>query len=445
MELLALDHLESVVVLSSYDRACWRSDPCFCLNSPLRNEHSCRGCTASSSFFFFGAHNVGSKQAQLEASRKEKVEAKMRTAVYAMLDTGMPKMHIRKKFAGQLSVAALSLLFKRYKEDEADRSGSRAARPRSLAKRLQLQEDTVKSRASTTKRATAATPKPTKKAGTTATPKPSKLSSKLGITAAKPTKAATRHATKAEATTQRLAEAFNPSNKPSNKKFTALNQLQRISYAECMLATGSTNWHKRVVWSGETCIPLSYKDRHGYWTTPDAPPRMIVYEDKGNLWLWGGVSWRGTTELLVLEVPGTNGFNAEVYQKQVLAKIKGKLPFGMTLMEDNAPSHAAQSNSDYRAANGIRTFPSQCAWPTNSSDLNPIDYLWAHLKSEIWTKKGAYKSKANMIKACQEIWAEIDLKFCQNLVDMIPLRLEIVLATGGGSSNPRTRAFKLKL
>ena len=68
-------------------------------------------------------------------------------------------------------------------------------------------------------------------------------------------------------------------------------------------------------------------------------------------------------------------------------------------------------------------------WPAQSSDLNPIENLWADVKEVVAAAKPTTKELLwNVVK---EAWSEISLKRCQDLVNSMPRRCAAVIANKG--------------
>ena len=68
-------------------------------------------------------------------------------------------------------------------------------------------------------------------------------------------------------------------------------------------------------------------------------------------------------------------------------------------------------------------------WPAQSSDLNPIENLWADVKEVVATAKPT--TKESLWNEVMEAWSEIPLKRCQDLVNSMPRRCVAVIANKG--------------
>jgi len=70
-------------------------------------------------------------------------------------------------------------------------------------------------------------------------------------------------------------------------------------------------------------------------------------------------------------------------------------------------------------------------WPSNSSDLNPIENLWHILKVRIINRKDKLRNTEELIVALKEEWVKLNIEMINKLCDSMPQRLQAVIANKG--------------
>ena len=144
---------------------------------------------------------------------------------------------------------------------------------------------------------------------------------------------------------------------------------------------------------------------------------------------WGSFSYHGVGSLLPLE----GIMNGDKYAKLVNETIKGDMMDafpnnGGYFQQDLAPCHRAKKVLHAFSENNINVL----FWPGNSPDLNPIENLWAIVKSE--QKKQDSKTKDLLKKVVIDVWfnnAKIE-RCCKTLVDSMPKRIQELIQNNGG-------------
>jgi transposase len=99
----------------------------------------------------------------------------------------------------------------------------------------------------------------------------------------------------------------------------------------------------------------------------------------------------------------------------------------MTFMQDNAPCHTANVVKAFMAQNDIEVLP----WPPQSPDMNPIENLWAIIKTKRQKKYGLPQTKAELIEQIFDIWDNIEPELVEKFANSANTRVNMVLKLKG--------------
>ena len=95
---------------------------------------------------------------------------------------------------------------------------------------------------------------------------------------------------------------------------------------------------------------------------------------------------------------------------------------------DNARPLTPRSAMDYLEQNNIIVLP----WPSQSPDLNPIDYLWNHLDKRVRQRQPPPQTLDQLDQMLQQEWQTIPQNNGKKLIESIPRRCRAVLGAHGG-------------
>ena len=214
-------------------------------------------------------------------------------------------------------------------------------------------------------------------------------------------------------------------------------QGDRVKYAREHLRKPDSFW-KSILWTDESAFYLNRTKADQYWDHETNPRRIQPSpHNTGKVMVWGGISAKGATPLVILEWQGT-GLTAVDYQKQVLGVVKKfcdqEGASSMLFMQDNAPVHSAASTTRSMTARKIKTFPEGgMKWPANSPDLNPIENVWAWMKQELCRLDSYPTIRETMVHELKIIWKRLTPEFCQRYTNGNQKRLKKVVEAKGAT------------
>jgi transposase len=200
------------------------------------------------------------------------------------------------------------------------------------------------------------------------------------------------------------------------------------------------NWFRDVLWTDESSVRLQPSHKRIVWVDEGAhPENMRVSKFAKTVWVWAGISWRGATDLVVLEFPKNKGFTGSEYRFQVLEKwktITKKINSpNMLVMEDGSRIHHTPSNKTVKQRKGINTFPGDgTTWPANSPDLNPIENVWAEMKRYIHSLPEYPKDRDTMVYQLKKFWKTMTIERCRSYIEGYDSRLKAVIEQKGDTS-----------
>ena len=146
--------------------------------------------------------------------------------------------------------------------------------------------------------------------------------------------------------------------------------------------------------------------------------------------VWGCMGWNGVGKLV--EVQGK--MDAEQYcaiLEDGMVESFEKLDMEEDecyFQQDNDPKHASNYATQWFSDNNIQVL----GWPAQSPDLNPIEYLWDHLKCQLQKYDTPPKGVHELWERVVEEWNAISPEVCQNLIESMPRWICAVIKAKGG-------------
>jgi len=152
--------------------------------------------------------------------------------------------------------------------------------------------------------------------------------------------------------------------------------------------------------------------------------------------VWGSISYKGV-DTLVRYHGNMNSIDfVEILEENLLRDYpllrgtrtrQGKYYFQL----DKASSHRVLHSKNFFRNNNISTL----VWPSYTPDLNPVENIWAFIKSQLFKKNKKLTTADETWEEIQRIWYFEVNSMIKNLYNFIPNRLKAVIELQGGPLN----------
>ena len=203
------------------------------------------------------------------------------------------------------------------------------------------------------------------------------------------------------------------------------------------------DWYK-IIWSEECSVERgSGKRRDWVFRTPDQrwhKDTIQPYkEGKGfSIMVWAAFWSKERSDLYALDrefEAKKHGYSAKSHIQVLDDNLLGIYQPGLIFMQDNASIHTVKATKLWFALNGIEVME----WPPYSPDLNPIEYLWFHLKEGVYKVNphiedlagGEDRIREALFDALYKAWEALDSDLLSKLVDSVERRIKAPIASEG--------------
>ena len=232
---------------------------------------------------------------------------------------------------------------------------------------------------------------------------------------------------------RRLLEVGRRAHKPLKKQLlTAVMMKKRLKWAKDHKNWSIEMWRK-VIFSDE-----SHFEVHGHRS-------MFVRRAKGEpiraghiqqatkhppkKMFWGTFSAFGPGRLVPVEGMMNSDKYKNILETHLLPILQTNFPNGDGIFQqDLAPCHTSKKMQKFFEQSAITVLE----WPGNSPDLNPIENLWAIVKSRL--RKRDCSTMVKLINAVIQVWFHDEnfKNMCPKIVDSMPNRVKLVIEAKGG-------------
>ena len=231
---------------------------------------------------------------------------------------------------------------------------------------------------------------------------------------------------------RRLCEVNLPARSPRKVPLLKKRHVQkRLEFAKEHIDWPEKKWHN-ILWTDESKIVLFGSKGHRQYVRRPAntefKPQYSVKTIKhggASIMIWGCFSYYGVGP--IYRIPGImDQFEyIRILEEVMLPYAEEEMPLRWTFQQDNDPKHTSKRAKAWFQMNRIQLME----WPAQSPDLNPIENLWADLKSAVHEAKP--RNKEELWNTVQLTWAAIPVERCQKLVNSMHHRCEAVIRNRG--------------
>ncbi|ORD98750.1 TCB1 [Hepatospora eriocheir] len=225
--------------------------------------------------------------------------------------------------------------------------------------------------------------------------------------------------------------AFRPLKKPL---LSSKNIFSTFQYSKEHLWNSEAYW-KKVLWPDDTKINLFGSDGMVYLRRPrgfrgkENFMTPTVKHGKGSIMVWGCFSYEGVGRIEIIKGNMIALYYTKILNRNLFKSVDElSISDNYIFQQDNDPKHKAALTNEFFDKNNVEVLN----WPSQSSDMNPIENLWHYLKIQV------HKRKPKNLKELEEFvvdeWFKIPQEMCKNLVNSVPKRIEQLYKSKGRST-----------
>ena len=145
----------------------------------------------------------------------------------------------------------------------------------------------------------------------------------------------------------------------------------------------------------------------------------------GSVMFWGRFSYKGVGNLVVIEGIMDRFQYLDIIRKNIVPSAEKLEISKFSFQQNNDPKHTSNIVKDFFVRNNIHLVDH----PAQSSDINPIEHLWAHIKKKLENKN--FLTRDALITEVRAILNSIPLEVCQNLIMSMKKRVKAVIQAEG--------------
>ena len=223
--------------------------------------------------------------------------------------------------------------------------------------------------------------------------------------------------------------------KRKNPYLSSKHRKRRLEFAKEHEHWTIEDWSK-IIWSDESKFKIFGSDgKQYYWKRPEEPlnhfhVKPTVKFGGGSVMIWGCFTSRGVGGFCRIDGMMDAKLYQQILHEDLMNTIKVRV-FNVKeviFQQDGDPKHTANSTKRWLKNNKIKVLD----WPPQSPDLNSIEHLWNEVDRHLRHFPGQISGKEDLWNKIQQVWLEIDVETCTNLIHSMPERIHDVIKARGG-------------
>jgi transposase len=205
------------------------------------------------------------------------------------------------------------------------------------------------------------------------------------------------------------------------------NMRKRVAWCRKYQNWKFEDW-SRVIFSDESSV-YKVQGRKFYKKRISDPPSYGSVTKQGSfpikVMFWGCISSVRVGRLISIEGNMNGESYKQILENNLAQSFGGIANRSLYFQHDNAPIHTSKVVKDYVTKKRIKVID----WPPYSPDLNPIENIWALLKTKLPSN---LENSAEVARKAREIWENLDTCILNNLYSSMSSRIQAVLDAQGG-------------
>ncbi|CAG2188710.1 unnamed protein product [Mytilus edulis] len=204
------------------------------------------------------------------------------------------------------------------------------------------------------------------------------------------------------------------------------NKLKRVEFCKQLIAVNEQ--FDDIIFTDEATVQLHDNKVVIYRRKDCVAPVLPKPKHPLKVHVWGGISRRGTTQILIFEgILKSDFFVNTILRLGLLPFIRQTYPDQHRFQQDNDPKHRSNLSKRFMQENQINWWD---IWPSESPDFNPIEMVWSMMKQRLNKKK--LSTKNDLTSGIKDFWKnDLTVERCNTFIDHNFKVLPVAVFIGG--------------